>query len=490
MWHSFRWRTPPARDVSGLRPESKIPARNKLRATLTFSRRAPSKPAVLSVDQSSNPTRRQSHPGWLMLLIAAAAVFMSAPGQSFSVAAFVDPMLLELQLDRTNYSVAYMVATLIGGLILPFIGRTVDRLGARIVLPIVAIGLGLGCCWMSQLTGIVSLYAGFTLIRCLGQGSLTLIGNWIVGEWFEEYRGRAAGICGVGGTLSVLIIPQLNDVLINHYGWRQAWIILGATVVVTLVVPAIWLLRDRPEAVGLLPDGKFPAADNAASEFSAETTTTTAKAKAKNPNNAAIRIPDDQSFTAQQALKSPTFWKLASVVATVSLVGTGLVFHQVSILAERDISRTVALSSLGVQAAAATVSTLLAGYLIDRMAARFVLATSMLLEIFAILLLLFLPGPKWVFVYSGLLGLHGGIIRSAGSMVWVNYFGRKFQGSIQGISMSLMVLAAALGPVPVALSQDLTGNYDAALWAFLLLPTCAGLAVLTASNPIESCIES
>lgn len=411
-----------------------------------------------------------------MLLIAAAAVFMSAPGQSFSVAAFVDPMLLELQLDRTNYSVAYMVATLIGGLILPFIGRTVDKLGARIVLPIVALGLGLACCWMSQLTGIVSLYAGFTMIRCLGQGSLTLLGNWIVCEWFQEYRGRAAGLCAVGGTMSVLVMPQLNDVLINQYGWRQAWVVLGAIVVITLVLPAICFLRDRPEALGLLPDGKFPVGDNVAPE-SAE------NASAANSNDAAIRIPDNQSFTAKEALKSPTFWKLASVVATVSLVGTGLMFHQVSILAERDVSRSAALTSLGVQAAAATVSTLLAGYLIDRMAARFVLATSMLLEIFAILLLIFLPGPKWVFVYSALLGLHGGIIRSAGSIVWVNYFGRKFQGSIQGVSMSIMVLAAALGPVPAALSQDLTGNYDAALWAFLLLPTCAGLAVLTAKPP-------
>lgn len=411
-----------------------------------------------------------------MLLIAAAAVFMSAPGQSFSVAAFVDPMLLELQLNRTNYSVAYMVATLIGGCVLPFIGRLVDRFGARIALPIVAMGLGLACCWMSRLTGLLSLYVGFTLIRCLGQGSLTLIGNWIVGEWFQEYRGRAAGICAVGGTLSVLMVPQLNNVLINDFGWRQAWVILGGTVCITLVVPSIWWLRDRPESLGLLPDGKFPETHN-------EARASTEDKMTKPANNAAIRISDEHSFTAHEALRCSTFWKLASVVATVSLVGTGLMFHQVSILAERDVGRSMALTSLGVQAGAATLSTLLAGFLIDRMAARFVLATSMLLEIFALLLLLFLPGPKWVFVYSALLGLHGGIIRSAGSIVWVNYFGRTFQGSIQGMSMSIMVLAAALGPVPAALSLDYTGNYDAALWTFLILPTCAGLAVLTAVPP-------
>ena len=37
-----------------------------------------------------------------MLGIAALTVFMSAPGQSFSVAAFVDPMLSELGIGSTK----------------------------------------------------------------------------------------------------------------------------------------------------------------------------------------------------------------------------------------------------------------------------------------------------------------------------------------------------------------------------------------------------
>lgn len=412
-----------------------------------------------------------------MLGIAAITVFMSAPGQSFSVAAFVDPMISELNIDRTSYSVAYMVATLIGGLMLPFVGRLVDRFGARAVLPVVALLLSLACGWMSQLTTVVGLYVGFTLIRCLGQGSLTLISNWIVGEWFHDYRGRAAGICALGGTASVLVIPQVNDLLMSSFGWRQTWVLLGITVATTLVLPAVVFLRNRPEPLGLLPDWRFPdvsggnhneGCDSAETDVK-QTTTATAT-----------------DFTVGQALRCASFWKIASVVATVSLVGTGLMFHQVSILAERDVSRTMALAALGVQAIAASVSTLLAGYFVDRFPARYVLACSMLLEILAILLLLFMPGARWAMVYSALLGLHGGIIRSAGSIVWINYFGRKFQGSIQGISMSIMVLAAALGPVPLALVQDATGHYEMALWLFLLMPTAAGIAVLSAKPPTGS----
>ena len=73
----------------------------------------------------------------------------------------------------------------------------------------------------------------------------------------------------------------------------------------------------------------------------------------------------------------------------------------------------------------------------------------------------------WITVYSALLGLHGGIIRSAGCIVWINFFGRKHQGAIQGMSMSIMVLAAALGPVPPALAHDLSGSYEP---AFVVVP--------------------
>ncbi|MCP4784269.1 MAG: MFS transporter [Fuerstiella sp.] len=430
-----------------------------------------------------------------MLAIAAAATFMSAPGQSFSVAAFVDPMLSDLRIDRTNYSIAYMIATLIGGCLLPFVGRLVDRFGARLVMPIVATLLGLACTWMSNLTGAVGLYVGFTMIRWLGQGSLTLIANWIVGEWFHTYRGRAAGICAVGGTASVLIIPQLNNSLIESYGWRDTWLMLGGAVVVILVLPVALLLRDRPESLSLLPDGLFPDDDDnrTLSADNGDDSSEVYDAEPGNRTAATGESPtvdsDDESFTVREVLRCSAFWKIAGVVATVSLVGTGLMFHQVSIVAEHGVSRSLALGSLGVQAGAATVSTLIAGYLIDRVQARYVLACSMVLEIFAILLLIFLPSAGWVTVYSALLGLHGGIIRSAGCIVWINYFGRKHQGAIQGVSMSIMVLAAALGPVPPALAHDLAGSYEPALWMFLVLPTLAGIGVLSAAPPKKRLLE-
>ena len=63
---------------------------------------------------------------------------MGKTGQSYSVAAFKDPMREGLGLSETNYSLAFSFATLISAFAMPFYGRFVDRWGARAMLPLIA----------------------------------------------------------------------------------------------------------------------------------------------------------------------------------------------------------------------------------------------------------------------------------------------------------------------------------------------------------------
>ena len=81
-----------------------------------------------------NRDKYRYYPGWTMLAISAAANFMSAPGQSFSVAAFKGPMRNGLGISEVDFSAAYGIATIISGVLLPVFGRLVDRWGARKML--------------------------------------------------------------------------------------------------------------------------------------------------------------------------------------------------------------------------------------------------------------------------------------------------------------------------------------------------------------------
>ena len=129
---------------------------------------------TVSTITSSPPNARlyRYYPGWTMLGFSAIAQFMSAPGQSYSVSAFKTPMQNSLVISETNLSFAYFVATIVSGMALPWTGRLIDRFGARTILSSVGALLAIACWVMSTVSNVATLYVGFTLIRCLGQGAM------------------------------------------------------------------------------------------------------------------------------------------------------------------------------------------------------------------------------------------------------------------------------------------------------------------------------
>lgn len=404
-----------------------------------------------------------------MLGFSAAAQFLSAPGQSYSVSAFKKPMQDSLGISETNVSLAYSVATIVSGIVLPWTGRMVDRYGARVVLPLVAVLLGVACVVMSWVSSVPMLYVGFTLIRCLGQGAMWLIGTWIVGEWFLRKRGFATALSGLGSSVSVMVFPILNLYLIKQYGWEVSWQILGGIVVATIVLPSILFLRDRPEDLGLEPDGveEQEPTDNKQDD---------------------IPTPTEESWTLAEVLIDATFWKLLSVGVCVGMIGTGLVFHQETIFAARGISKDVAMWLISIQALVGTVAAFWAGSLSDRYPIERILAFSMLIFSISIFVIYFLPHWSFVFLFAVLNGLNGAIQRTAGTVVWVNYYGRQNQGVIRGAAMSSMILAAAVGPLPLAMSNDYLGTYGPVLLVYAVLPLASMALVLTAAQPTRQTV--
>jgi sugar phosphate permease len=302
----------------------------------------------LAVDCEPNEEKRRYRyfPGWTIVGVSAAAQFMSAPGQSYSVAAFKEPMRESLRISETNYSLAYAFATIVSGVLLPFVGRMIDRHGARRMLPAIAFLLGLACLGMSRVSGLGSLYLGFSFVRSLGQGALSLIAAWLVGEWFARRRGFATAVSGLGGSLSVMSIPLLNIYLISHFGWQTGWVVLGFAVWGVLVLPSLFLVRDRPEELGLLPDGDEDVND-----------TQTSQTEEKGERNVA---EPRQDWTVSKVMRDPTFWKLLAVPATSGMVGTGLIFHAVSLLGSRGVTPGWALLLISFQAIVATCMALVA----------------------------------------------------------------------------------------------------------------------------------
>ena len=402
--------------------------------------------------------------GWVILAISGSAVFMSGPGQTYGISVFVDPIIKDMGWSRTMFSGLYTAGSLTAATTMILVGRLLDRYGARAMLVMVSILFGFAAIWMSNVSHPWHLYAGFSAIRILGQGSLTLIPSTLVSLWFVRLRGRAMSLYLMGSAVSLAFFPPFIHALISNLDWRGAWTVLAVLIWGALLPPAILLVRRTPESVGLLPDGGSPQAPGSR-------------------QRASPSASREVSWAAREAFRTRAFWLLMFVGSSQSLISTALIFHHVSLLDSHGLEAGVAASVLSVLAAMWLVGTFIAGFLSDRIPNRYILAGGQATLALAMLLTLVIEQPWQAFVYGGLLGLTSGTLSTANAVIWPNYYGRAHLGTIRGLVTTSMVAFAALGPLPFGYLFDLTNSYTTAVLVFLVLPVACGVAAMLAPPP-------
>jgi MFS family permease len=96
----------------------------------------------------------------------------------------------------------------------------------------------------------------------------------LVSYWFTRaHRGKAAGIIASGSGLAIILAGAVVPALLatGADGWRLGWLALAAGVLIVTVICG-FLLRNKPEDLGLTPVGHTHLAETSA-EASAEPTT-------------------------------------------------------------------------------------------------------------------------------------------------------------------------------------------------------------------------
>lgn len=408
------------------------------------------------------PVRTRFYYGWLIVAVSAVGIFFSGPGQTYSNSVFIESYIRDLGLDRTTVSSIYSAATLLSGLLLFFVGGLVDRFGRRRMLAAAALLLGAACWFNSFVTGPVMLFIGFFMVRYFGQGSMTLIPNTLVAQWFFKYRGRALSFAGLGGLLGAAAFPPLINALIDGYGWNNAWRVLGVVLIVLFVPFAYWFVRNRPEDVGLLPDG--------------------APAPAPGQDAAASR---EVSWTLGEAVRTRAFWFILVCGAIPAMIYTGITFQIFSILGERGVDRTTAAFVLSLVPLVSFGCSLISGFIVERVKAHRMLGLTFLLNIAAPLLLLFFDSSAAVFGFAIAWGVAQGMMNIPMGVIWPNYYGRVHLGKIQSITTTAVVIGSALGPIPFGWAYDQYGSYDTMLAASCVIWAAGALLAFLAAPPVK-----
>ena len=407
--------------------------------------------------------------GWVMLSVGFLGMLATGPGQSFTISIFVNPLIEELGLSRTMIASAYSVGTLVAALGLTYVGRLIDRFGARWMLAVLAFCLGLVCLFFPFVSGIVALSVAFTAVRFLGQGALTLGSTNLVSQWFSRRRGTALSINSLGFALGNALYPPLVQWSIHQVGWRMSWVILGICVMGVMIPLALILVVNKPEEAGMLPDGDGPESNKA--------------------KETADRRDLDEGFTLSEALQTVTFWVLAFSLAVPSMLVTGMIFHQISYFEEQGFTAQVAANIFPVLALSMVICMIIYGKLLDRYQAQHTVSGGIFTMAIAMWLLLMANTPFLANLYGVAVGMASAAMMLNSSYVWPRYFGRKHLGSIQGAGYTAMVVGAALGPLPFGMAYDWLGRYDEAVFWLSFLPAFCALVVFFTKPPPRDLIK-
>ncbi len=389
--------------------------------------------------------RSPVHYGWVVLAAATVGLAMTIPGQTVGVSVVLDSIIEDLGLSRAQVSATYTVGTLVGSLSLAFIGRYIDHRGPRHSVVVIAVAFAGACAFMGFIGGLVTLAIGFTLIRALGQGALSLVSLHALNMWFVRRRGFAVGLAGLGFAAATAVFPLGIAFLVDRFEWRWTYALLGLAVVAVMIPVGGGLFRQRPELYGVYPD-----TDRGADGMRSE------------------RV--EVHFTLAEARQTLTFWLYVTGGFLTAALGTGLVFHHFSIVGLNGVGRSdaaVLFVAYGFVSAAASLTT---GFLVDRVPPRFLLSVGLAAMTLAMLGAPHVRTVASIVAYGCVLGTMQGMSQALQSTVYAHYFGRIHLGAIKGLATTITVAGTATGPLLLALGFEAAGSYGPVLTYSAALP--------------------
>ncbi len=388
--------------------------------------------------------------GWVMLVLAAFAMTATLPGRTHGLGLITKPLIEDpaFGTNEVTLSALNFWAIILGSALCLPVGRLIDRFGVRLVLVGVAAALGACVLWMSATSGLIALFIALTLVRGLGQGSLSVVSMAMVGKWFTRRLPIAMAIFTILLSIGFIVSFQVFGAAVKSHGWRDSWAGLGLVLLVGLAPLALLLARSTPESIGVAPDREEEAHERS----------------------------DAQASTLATALRSPSFWAFTSAACLFNMIWSAITLLSENLLASRGMNHDTYVDVMSMMVLFGLPANFISGWLARRFSMGRVLAFGMVMLAGALLAFPNLENQTHALLYGAQLGIAGGIVTVIFFAFYGHEFGRAHLGSIQAAAQVLSVFASALGPLLLALCRDQLGSYD--LFFYVAAPVALALAVI------------
>ena len=416
---------------------------------------------------ASPPARKRPRVfyGWWMAGAGFGVLFYTSGVFFYGFSAFFDSMLNHFGWSRGAASGAFAFQRMEQGIFGPIVGYITDRRGPRFALFLGAFLMGLGFVMLSQINSLWQFYVAFGVLALgLGFGSFLTV-NTAVNSWFIRRRGRAMAIVSYGPGVSSFLVPGVV-VLIAALGWRDALLSIGIATWF-ICFPLALVMRHKPEAHGMHPDGALYAPDEG------------------DDGSGGGGQFADVHFTARQALRTSTYWKYVAASMCGFIFFSALMIHQFVAFQSFGLSRGETTLLVTLMPLASFPGRIIGGFLADMFDKRKVVAAAWAGQ-FAGSLIFVAVGDIYVgLAYAAVFGFFFGIGNPGRVALLGDFFGRNAYGSLLGTQFLLTSFGGIFAPVYAGVMSDLFDGMGYRIAFFTLaLPTVISIYLyLTMKRP-------
>ncbi len=386
---------------------------------------------------------------------------------SFAFSLFVQPLQESMAWTRGQIMAGYTVFFVTMGLVSPMVGRIVDLQGARRIMPLGGLVMGLGFAVLSVMHALWMLYFGYVLVGIGAAGFGSVPCSAVVSNWFKKKRGTAIGLMSSGIGAGGVIIPPVVGHLLGTIGWNGAYFALALMVWLIIIPISLVAIRTRPAELGLYPDNVIEIPGDSAG---------------------GRRSPQD-GIPLSMAVATSAFWLIAVSFVLSAFGRMGSLQSQGPNLIDLGFSAATAALALSIIGFGSGIGKFIFGWLCDRTSQKLAGAVGILLQTAGILVILSVTANSSmpaIWVYSLLLGLGAGSWLPILSMLTSDSFGLKYYGSIFGVISLMLNIGTASGPLVAGIMFDSVGTYRSAFLLCLILSIAAVPMILLVKRPDRS----
>lgn len=384
--------------------------------------------------------------GWYIVAVCFVVNFIVFGISVNTFTVYVKPIEAEMGWLRGEISLAIMLGALSMGLAASFIGRLMDRVGARPVMAAGATLVGVISMLLARTQSLTHFYAMF-IVSGVGQAAATLIPiSLVISNWFKAKRGKALGIAMTGTGLGAMVMVPVTSWVVVTWDWRTSFFVMGWVILLTVPMTLL-LIRTRPSDMGLLPDGGGVTDDEPVSL-------------------GGLSLP--------QAFRTPAFWLIGAMMLLAGLVGMGIGVHLMPYLTDIGHPEATASLIIGIISGLTVVGKIGLGFAADRWGLQSTVILAYGVIAIGILLLTGAQSLTVACVFAVVYGFAIGAPLLINPALTAECMGLANFGAVFGALMLLNTVGAAVGAVLTGVVYDNVGNYLPAFVLFAVLTALAG----------------